>query len=627
VVVTPLIQYLAPFPGGRLQAVDMAYDTRSNEWFYVFNDERMPHEWGYWTNRSMNWNSQCAFCHMTGFEKRYDIKTDRYASTWKAMAISCAQCHVIRDQRSEARGQRSEADGPCPMTLPHKPITVNHSPAMDSCASCHARREELFGTFQPGDSFHDHFRLTLPDQPGIFHADGQVLEEDFEYASFMMSRMGHQGVTCMDCHNPHSGRLVAPVENNTLCMSCHISPGLQGATPVDPVGHSFHKPGGPGSRCIDCHMPVNFYMVRDGRRDHGFTSPDPLLTIEHGIPNACNRCHDDQTPEWANEWTDTWYGEKMNRRARDRARIVARYHNGDATVQTQLLAMAASEEIDAWHAALTAMLQPWSANDTVRKFLQGSLTHPHPLVRSAAIRSLQDAPITALSDPSALVRADATMARYERHPGHPPPTLAELRAYLNNICDQPAGALRQAQLAMIEKRTNDAEAWTIKARDWDPSAVPHYYLGRLQHTMGKLPEAVSNLTVAAQVAEDNAEYSYTLALLIAEGGDNDEARRWLEETVRRAPDFGRAWYNLGLALAGQEKLKQAREALVRAESLLPGSADVPYALATVFAREGELSAAREAAERALNIAPDHAPSLGLLRSLPVENQDRTRPTM
>jgi tetratricopeptide (TPR) repeat protein len=80
-------------------------------------------------------------------------------------------------------------------------------------------------------------------------------------------------------------------------------------------------------------------------------------------------------------------------------------------------------------------------------------------------------------------------------------------------------------------------------------------------------------------------------------------------------------------LAGQDKLKQAREALVRAESLLPGSADVPYALATVFAREGELSAAREAAERALNIAPDHAPSLGLLRSLPVENQDRTRPTM
>ena len=93
--ITPLIQYLAPFPGGRLQAVDIARDTRSNEWFFAFNEQRLPHEWGYWTNRSMTWNAQCAYCHMTGYEKRYDAALDTYDSTWQAMGISCAQCHTL----------------------------------------------------------------------------------------------------------------------------------------------------------------------------------------------------------------------------------------------------------------------------------------------------------------------------------------------------------------------------------------------------------------------------------------------------------------------------------------------------------------------------------------------------
>ena len=39
-------------------------------------------------------------------------------------------------------------------------------------------------------------------------------------------------------------------------------------------------------------------MARDPRHDHGFTIPDPLLTKELGIPNACNRCHADKTVDW-----------------------------------------------------------------------------------------------------------------------------------------------------------------------------------------------------------------------------------------------------------------------------------------------------------------------------------------
>ena len=620
--ITPLRQYLVPFPGGRLQTMDISYDPRSNEWFNAFGDEnRQPHEWGHWRGRSMTWNVQCAFCHMTGFEKNYDIKEDRYNSTWKAMGISCSQCHSLRSEWvSGVSVQVSGKTNECPMVVSSPPEhrTPNTSPTpstMDNCASCHARREELFGTFKPGDSFHDHFRLTLPDQPGIYHADGQVLDEDFEYGSFMMSRMGHKGVTCLDCHNPHSGGLKAPVENNAICLQCHIPPGLNGAIPIDPVNHSFHKPGTVGSRCVDCHMPVNVYMQRDGRRDHGFTSPDPRLTIEHGIPNACNDCHTDQTPEWADDLTDEWYGDKMNRRARDRARVVARVYAGDETVQTQLLAMASSEDIEAWRAALVAMLRPWSQETPVRAFLEGELSHTNPMVRSSAIRSLQDAPSNLVADASALVRVDAIMARLTRSPETPPPNLTELRAYIDNISDQPAGALRQINLAFIEQRPDDAERWAEKALAWDPSPVPHYTLGRVQHINGKLTEAISNMVAAARMDEENAEYSYSLALALAEAGQADLALSWLEETVRRDRAFGRAWYNLGLAYAAEQRADEAVKALKQAERLMPDSPDPAYARATVHLNAREMKQAVEAASLALQIDPQHGPTRQLLRQL------------
>ena len=111
---------------------------------------------------------------------------------------------------------------------------------MENCASCHARREELNGKFHVGDKFSDHYRLSLPDEAGLYYPDGQVKEEDYEkFGSFSMSRMGNKGVSCIDCHNPHSGKLLLPVENNALCMSCHAPP-----RPAwrDPGGHCHPQP-------------------------------------------------------------------------------------------------------------------------------------------------------------------------------------------------------------------------------------------------------------------------------------------------------------------------------------------------------------------------------------------------
>lgn len=617
--IEPLRQYLIPASGGRLQVLDVAHDPAHDDWFNVFGDEdRQPHEWGFWGNRGMNWNSRCAACHTTNFRKNYDPVGDRYGSTWDAMGVACAQCHRIDNEAAVA----AQAAGGCPVTATAAILgetIAGH--AVDNCASCHARREELTGTFQPGDAFADHFRLALADQANVYHADGQVADEDFEYGSLRLSRMGHAGVTCLDCHNPHTGGLVAPVENNALCLSCHAPPGQRNAIPIDVLTHSRHAPGSTGARCVECHMPESTYMQRDPRRDHGFTIPDPILTQELGIPNACNRCHTDRDPAWAAQQAIALFGTDFNHRARTRARIVARARDGDATVVPELLAVARAEEVAVWRASLIALLAPWANHTDVESFLRESLADADPDVRAAAVQVLAPLPgateaLTALrTDPIRLVRLNAAWATLGAAPRAP--TLeTELGRWMLQNADQPSGATRHVERALAEGRPEFAEPWLTYAKRWDPAAAyPHELAGRVAHALGQLDEAIAELTVATQLEPENGNGFYTLALVQAEAGNAAGALTSLERATELAPDFGRAWYNLGLAYAAQNRFASALAALERAGQLMPTSPEPPYAAATVHARLNDFPRALQAAAVALARDPTSAPLQQLVNQL------------
>ena len=44
---------------------------------------------------------------------------------------------------------------------------------------------------------------------GLYRADGQMQDEVFNHGSFLQSRMFAKGVTCSNCHEPHSQKLRA----------------------------------------------------------------------------------------------------------------------------------------------------------------------------------------------------------------------------------------------------------------------------------------------------------------------------------------------------------------------------------------------------------------------------------
>ncbi len=86
--VDPLQQYLVEFPGGRLQALSLAWDARPEQqggqrWFHLYPDEQITHADAlHWTRPSQNWNTMCAECHSTHLEKNYDPAARTFNTTW-----------------------------------------------------------------------------------------------------------------------------------------------------------------------------------------------------------------------------------------------------------------------------------------------------------------------------------------------------------------------------------------------------------------------------------------------------------------------------------------------------------------------------------------------------------------
>ena len=248
--VDPLQQYLVEFPDGRLQALSLAWDTRPKEqggqrWFHLYPNEEIKHDDVlHWTKLNQNWNFMCAECHSTGVHKNYDAKNDRFATTWAEISVGCEACHGqgsrhvawARDQQSwwpfakqndRTKGLLVRFDERQDVVWRHDPSTGNpqrnFTPALvrkevETCGLCHARRSEFSEDWIPGRSLSD-THVVSPLARGLYYADGQMRDEVYNYGSFKQSKMFAAGVTCSDCHEPHTAQLRAAGDG--VCLQCH----------------------------------------------------------------------------------------------------------------------------------------------------------------------------------------------------------------------------------------------------------------------------------------------------------------------------------------------------------------------------------------------------------------------
>ena len=400
------------------------------------------------------------------------------------------------------------------------------------CGSCHSRNTDLTGGFKPGDSFYDHYSLEILDYSQHWYPDGQIKDEDYEFASFLGSKMRQAGVTCLDCHPRDVNK--PQIKGNAMCMRCHNG-SYPKAPVIDPAGHGHHQLADKGGECAGCHLPVTVYMQRHPRHDHGFTIPDPLLTKELNIPNACNRCHANQTTDWAMKYTDQWYGTKMNRPSRERARWIAAAENGEAGAARQVDWPAGRHQSKSVLAGGGGNFPwQWAAEPATQTALLAQFKNEHPLVRERVVRSLEpamtDSDVAAalkpmLNDPVRNVRVAAAWVMratvdMQGQAGR------DLQGMLDLEADQPTGQFEEAMLLLSRGQPAEALAHLKKATAWDKLSPPFLCTqAQVQDQLGQLPEALKTLDQAEAAVPDDPHVPYVRATILVRNGRTTKRER------------------------------------------------------------------------------------------------------
>lgn len=430
--IAPLQQYLIETEPGRLQSFDVVWDQVGKEWYHLYPDQELPPEDGFhWSGPYKNWNARCAECHSTNFQKNYSLRSRQYQSSWSEIGVGCEACHGPGE--AHVAWARQETGNPSPYPgAGEKGFLLEFSAddaqaEIQQCATCHSRREPFQASSPlPGTPFHDAYRLALL-REGLYHPDGQILDEVYVYGSFLQSKMHQAGVRCSDCHEPHSGQTRA--EGNAICTQCHAPSGNErfpslALKDYDTPAHHFHETGSEGAQCVSCHMIERTYMGVDGRRDHSFRVPRPDLSSKIGTPNACNDCHLDKTPEWAGDEIEAKFPDDRHR-GRHYGEIFASAREGTDGIGESLLAVANQLSYPAIVRATAIDLLMRNPDESLAERAGDLLNDPDPLVRSAAVSTQRNAPteaaignvLRALEDPARAVRIAAARQLLTLPPG------------------------------------------------------------------------------------------------------------------------------------------------------------------------------------------------------------------
>jgi tetratricopeptide (TPR) repeat protein len=597
---TPLQQYLVPFEGGRMQCLPIAWDTEKKKWFHLGDtvysgQEIRPDNWLYWTNQAQNWNGMCADCHSTNLKKNYDPATNTFNTTWSEIDVSCEACHGPSSDHIEW-ANLPEGSRPADVNtgLVVRTRNLDNRELLNVCARCHSRRS-IMGDYENNNE--DLLNFMIPQlitQP-IYHADGQILDEDYEYGSFTQSKMFEKGIKCSDCHDVHSVRTLKA--NNQLCFKCH-RPDL-----YDTPRHHFHKmedenataplinkgkpeyKQGTGSQCVNCHMMGRFYMGNDYRRDHSFRIPRPDLTLSIGTPNACNDCHKDKSAAWSQGFMEKWYGTK--KRPHYGETFAAAFHGDPGAVP--ILVQYAANELVPLMVRATSVTLLGNYNDSISgKAIEKALSDPASLIRHSAVMSYRPVDagsfeklmIPLLNDPVRGIRVEAAI-RLSQVPE-----------------DRLSDPARKAMKAGL-KEYEDINLYT------SDFAGGRFNLGIMYANAGDLDRAAKSYEEALKIDGLFNRAKVNLAGVYNQQGKNSEAEKLLRQVLVENPEIKDINYSLALLLAEMGKIEESRKYFLKAVALIPENPRILYNLALLENSQGNFNQAEKYLLSALKKEPDN----------------------
>lgn len=615
----PLQQYLVELPGGRLQALRLAWDVKRNSWFRLYPQEKQLDFRNplHWTRAAQNANSNCAVCHTTAMHKNYRREGRRFETAWAGLGVGCQACHGPASTHLDwARSK--------PPPEVDKGFGAGPGKAqLDTCAPCHAMRTQLLAAPKPGAPLLDQYLPMLLDE-GRYWPDGQQQDEVFIYASWLQSRMHAAGLRCSDCHEAHGGKLRLP--GNAVCVACHNPTGPGAGSHVDTRGllrkdydsmqHHFHRPGTSGSACVDCHAPTTTYMVVDPRRDHSFRIPRPELTATIGTPNACNGCHGKRDAAWAQAQLARWYGSPAPKKPHYGLALAAG-RDGAPGAADGLLALATDAAQPAIvRATALNLLRRYPGREAWALYLQ-SLGDADALVRRVAALGLEALPprnrvrplAPLLDDPRRAVRIeavrllaaaslpDSTRSTFER-------ALGEYLEAQQENAERPTAQLALGDLHAARGDLVRAEAAYREAIALEPAFVPAYVnLSELLRLGGREDHAQQLLRTGMLAAPGQAGLHEALALALVRRGDKPAALRLLQRATRLASASAHTYYLYALALDDSGRKPAARATLSAALKKHSGDRDLLRIQAAYQRQDGDTRGAELTLARLAAINP------------------------
>ena len=630
--VFPLQQYLVPFPGGRLQCLNIAWDSRDSRWYrlppYEVKDSQ---DWLHWTRGGQTWNGMCAECHSTRLQKGFDIDTESYTTSWYEIDVGCEACHGPGSTHVKWAEQPALARA----NIGNYGLAVDtgkdgNNGQINICAPCHSRR------FQLGDNDHGPGKLldkmvpTLLDE-GLYYPDGQILEEVYVYGSFTQSKMYMKGVKCSDCHDMHS--LDIHRKDNSLCLQCHRG------EEYDTEKHHFHKreyEGKPsdGHLCVKCHMPGRYYMGVDYRPDHSLRIPRPDLSLKIDSPNSCSTqgCHDNKSVEWSAEHYTRWYGEK---RKPHFGEIFAEARRRNPESPAELIGLVNDGLLPVIvRATALSLLSGYPGEESMTAF-QKALQDQESLLRYTAIRYMSTvSQETLLSLVAPKLYDEVKAVRLE----------AAVR-----LAVVPESSLREDDRGAFKQALAEYRQAMLYNADFAPQ---RYNLGNLAISQGDSERAIGLFEAALRIDDlfyparvnlamefnrrgdnDRAEkllsevvtqnpqlyeIAYSLGLLLAEMNKFSDAARYLGQAADGMPNYSRARYNQALALLKLKKWREGSAALEKAVMAEPTNEEYFVTLANLYLSSGQTEKARQLAELVLERVPGHSRAIELKNTIPGE---------
>lgn len=589
----PLQQYLIAIPKGKLQAFTVAWDVQRKRWF----DLQIPatargNSPNHWSKRFYNWNHSCADCHSTNFQKKFDGK--RYKSTFSGVNVNCQACHGPGEQHLEwAAGKKAKLAKNSGFPVNFKPMTTRQ--LTESCGQCHSRRVQISSEPNHHHAFMDRY-IPANLRHDLYYPDGQIKEEVFVYGSFLQSKMYQAGVKCTACHNPHSLKLTR--SGNAVCTQCHSKTTNRDYPELikknyDTETHTHHKKESVGSQCVACHMPETTYMKIDPRRDHAFKIPNPELTVKYNIPNACNRCHTNESATWSLQSIKKWYGNTH----REPLLLLDN--------QKHLIGLAK----DPLHPAIfraTAMSLIRPTDEQSMSVIDNGLKDVDPMVRLSSLNALNSLPPSPrmqrikplLNDKIRTIRATAASLLLDAKPKQFSPAEKKsfeeaLEKYLQmqqTNADQPDAQLNLAQVNLMKGNIQKGIDALKQSVETDKHFIPAYLM--------------------------LSEVFYTQH-------NNKMAKSWLKRGIKENPDDAYLYYYLGLLNASELNYDAALVNLRKANRILPRNKDIIKNIIQIYARQNNESQALLYLKALLAIEPNNKQALRLYQQL-LNKIDRPR---